>query len=157
MVAFPLFRIKHTIIFTSCDDVVSIRIKYIIVKYLIGSVEYVERVKIEQFMATQTFTGLALGGQPHKFAKTLCIKRPEFSHENEVRLLFNDAQKNKGKNRVASFSFDPDVIISEVALDPRLATSEFQQEKSRLINAGCKIPIIQSDLYQVTPTMIKFD
>ena len=67
--------------------------KFASLKYLIGSVEYIDRVKIEEFLANTTFTALMLGGQPHKFAKTLCIKRPEFSHEKEVRLIFQDTEK----------------------------------------------------------------
>jgi hypothetical protein len=131
--------------------------KFSNLKYMIGSVEYLERTKIEQFLSNTTFTELAMGGQPHKFAKTLCIKRSEFSHENEVRLLFQDVENNVGKNGVASFPFNHDMILDDVALDPRLSPADFQNVKSRLVKLGCKLPIIQSDLYQITPTTIRLD
>ena len=126
-------------------------------KYLIGSVEYLEKTKIEKFLLDTTFMDLAFGGQPHNFAKTLCIKRPEFSHENEIRLLFQDTQSNVGKNRVATFPFDAHAIISEVALDPRLTDTQFVEKKNELISLGCKIPIIHSDLYRINPTTIRLE
>lgn len=131
--------------------------KFASLKYLIGSVEYMERAEIEQFLANTSFTELALGGQPHNFAKTLCIKRPEFLHENEVRVLFQDIENNKGKNRVATFPFDADLILKEVALDPRLTQVEFEKTKSDLIKLDCNVPIIQSDLYHISPTTIHLD
>jgi hypothetical protein len=129
--------------------------KFASLKYLIGSVEYKQREEIERFLAATTFTDLALGGQPHRFANTLLIKRPEFLHENEVRLLFHDSEGNHGKNGVAVFPFHWDIIISEVALDPRLTESEFQIEKQKLVALGCTLPIMQSELYKFTPTKIR--
>jgi hypothetical protein len=65
-------------------------------KYFIGAVRYQERAEIEEFIKTTSFMDLALGGQADKFAQTLCIKRLEFSHEKEVRLLIQDIDHNHG-------------------------------------------------------------
>jgi hypothetical protein len=116
-----------------------------------------ERADIEQFLANTSFMDLALGGQSDKFAHTLCIKRPEFSHENEVRLLFYDTENNKGVKRVASFAFEPINIISEVALDPRMLPDEFEVAKEDLIRCGCTLSISQSDLYKINETIIRLD
>jgi hypothetical protein len=129
--------------------------KFASLKYLIGSVEYKQREEIERFLADTTFTDLALGGQPHRFAKTLLIKRPEFSHENEVRLLFHDAESGYGHNGVAIFPFNWDAILTEVALDPRLLESDFEVEKQKLASLGCTVPITQSELYKFTPAKIR--
>ena len=129
--------------------------KFASLKYLIGSVEYKPREEIEHFLANTTFTDLASGGQLRKFAKTLLIKRPEFSHENEVRLLFHDLEGNHGQNGVAVFPFPWKDILSEIALDPRLTEAEFQSEKRKLVALGCTVPIVQSELYKFTPTRIR--
>lgn len=129
--------------------------KFASLKYMIGSVEYKQKEEIERFLAETTFTDLALGGQPHKFAKTLLIKRPEFSHENEVRLLFHDSVGGYGQNGIAVFPFRWDTILTEVALDPRLSESEFQEEKKKLVALGCTVPITQSGLYKFTPSKIR--
>jgi hypothetical protein len=75
--------------------------KFATLMYFIGEVEYAERPEIEDFIRRTPFTALSLGGQAAPFAHTLCIKRPEFAHEDEVRLLIHDAED---KNRRASFS-----------------------------------------------------
>ena len=129
--------------------------KFASLKFLIGSVDYKSRVEIEQFLAKTTFNDLALGGQPHKFAKTLLIKRPEFQHENEVRLLFHDSEGSYGSAGVAVFDFDWKKIISEVSLDPRLTNSEYLELKQKLISLGCSVPIVQSELYKFTPSKIR--
>jgi hypothetical protein len=129
--------------------------KFASLKYLIGSVIYVDRLAIENFLATTSFTDLAKGGQPHNFAKTLLMKRPEFSHEQEVRLLFNDCESNHGGNGVAIFPFHWEAIISDVALDPRLTEAEYEAEKRKILAMGFNFPIAQSELYRFTPTTIR--
>lgn len=125
-------------------------------KYFIGVVQYFNRSTIEEYLNKLTFTNLAMGGQNLNFARLLCIKRNEFSHEKEVRLLFNDAN-SRINGKVASFDFDPFSILDEVALDPRLDEVSFISAKSKWLSIGCTVPIIQSDLYKFTPTTIKFD
>ena len=124
-------------------------------KYLIGSVKYVGRQEIENFLANTTLRCFASGGQPHGFAKTLLMKREAFSHENEIRLLFQDAEgKFRGKD-VAMFPFPWETVITGVALDPRWSESEFRTEQQKLTDLGCTFPIIQSDLYKFSPTVIR--
>lgn len=131
--------------------------KFASLKFLIGSVEYQSRSKIEQFLASTTFNDLALGGQPHRFADTLLIKRPEFQHENEVRLLFHDTEGTHANGNVAVFSLGWRKIFSEVALDPRLTDIEYDQLKQRLLSLGCTVPIVQSELYKFTPAKVRFE
>lgn len=129
--------------------------KFVSLKFLIGSVDYRSRIEIEQFIEKTTFNDLSLGGQPHKFAKTLLIKRPEFQHENEVRLLFQDVEGNHGCDGVAIFKFDWKKIISEVSLGPRLTNSDYVDLKQKLVSLGCSVPIVQSELYKFKPGKIR--
>lgn len=125
-------------------------------KYLIGSVEYKTTGEILSFLTETSLTDLMHGGQPHEFAKTLLIKRPEFSHENEVRLLFHDADNRYRQNGdVAEFPFSWDTVLTEVVLDPRLNETDFQLKKQKLISLGCTLPITQSELYKFTPSEIR--
>lgn len=117
--------------------------------YFIGKVTYKKRSEIEEYMKHITFTKIAMGGQNINFAKLLCIKRPEFSHENEVRILINDVDKRIGKNGCYSVDFDYVNVIEEVCVDPRLTEDEFKNIKNKLIVLGCTVPIIQSDLYKI--------
>lgn len=124
-------------------------------KYFIGVVKYMERPEIENFLSATAFTDLAVGGQPHNFARTLCIKRPEFAHEHEVRLLIHDAENNMGIGGVVNVDFDHAAVFDEVTLDPRLPTPEFESAREELIASGCKLPISQSDLYRINEAVIR--
>jgi hypothetical protein len=126
-------------------------------KYFIGEVRYISRADIEQFLNDTTFQDLSFGGMPHGFAKTLCMKRPEFTHESEVRLLFQDIEPKIGVNGLAYFPFNSNIILDEIALDPRLLDNEFEMTKTDLVNLRCTVPIIQSDLYQMTPATIRLE
>jgi hypothetical protein len=41
-------------------------------------------------MGPLAFDDLVIGGDGYRFADLLCVKRTAFSHEAEVRLLFQD-------------------------------------------------------------------
>lgn len=123
-------------------------------KYFIGKVSYGTKDKIDELLKSSTFTDMACGGQSGGFCQTLLVKREEFSHENEIRLLFNDVNdKFKGKDFV-TFPFQCTDLLDEVALDPRLSDFEFECLKAGLVSSGCDINIIKSDLYKFTPAVI---
>lgn len=125
-------------------------------KYFVGKISYESRQKIEKFLSEVAFTDLARGGQAEdQFAKTLCIKRPEFDHEQEVRLLFQDAQNQHTRQRVVTFSLDHTSVFDEVVIDPRMSESEFNAIKAEILQNGCLAPITQSTLYKISKTIIK--
>lgn len=118
------------------------------VKYFIGKVSYQSRSEIEELRGKNSLMNIASGGQNDKFARLLCIKRPEFSHENEVRILVYDTEK-KCANGCYIFPFDYQNIIEDVCIDPRLNTEDYLTVKNDLEKLGCVPPITQSELYKV--------
>lgn len=129
--------------FYDCSD------KFAALKFFIGEVHYKSKVDIEHFLMNNSFTSLTSGGQPQSIAETLCIKRREFEHENEVRLLFADTEKQYSDKNFINFAFDVG-IINDIALDPRLPLERFEKIKLDLTNIGFNfVPIEQSDLYKI--------
>ncbi len=118
-------------------------------KYFIGKVTYMQRSEIEDFMEKTSFGDIAFGGQNDKFARLLCIKRLEFSHENEVRILVDDTNK-KGRGGCYRVFFNYQDILEDVCIDPRLNTADYSAIKEDLENHGCTLPITQSELYKVS-------
>jgi Protein of unknown function (DUF2971) len=121
-------------------------------KYFIGLVEYKSRTEIEDFIGKINFTDFMMGGQMNDLVKTICIKRQEFSHEQEIRLLFQDS--NGTRNRV-KFPFNPNLTLDKITLDPRLSSDEFEVDRNVLVKLGCEVEIVKSDLYQFTPPGIQ--
>jgi hypothetical protein len=86
--------------------------------------------------------------------KTLLIKRKEFVHENELRLIYThsdpDQKKEYLNNDVFQYDFNPLEIIEQIVFDPRFDDGEYKSFKKILINFGFKSKIIKkSDLYQI--------
>jgi hypothetical protein len=135
-----------------CDTTV----EFAKLKYFIGKLEYEDRSKIEQFIKTTSFGDLAFGGQGDKFARTLCIKRPEFEHEKEVRLLIQDPE-HKVHTDVLTLPFAYDSVLSEIVCDPRLDSATFDRLKKDFFGLGCSLPIGQSDLYKIDEMTIRLE
>ncbi len=105
-------------------------------------------------MNNTSFWAMALSGQNDGFAKLLCIKRNEFKHENEVRLLIDDPN-NKGRDGCYGVDIEYQNIFEEICLDPRLKEDEFEKLKSEIEPFVGSILIKQSDLYKVSFQPIK--
>ncbi|MDQ1355324.1 MAG: hypothetical protein QG657_5634 [Acidobacteriota bacterium] len=124
--------------------------KYRSLKYFIGKVSYTSRSEIEKIMENTSFENISFGGHNDKFAGLLCIKRKEFSHEKEIRLLVSDLDPQKGKNGCYRIPFDYQNILEDVCLDPRLSVDAYSALKNDFEKMGCKLPITQSELYKVS-------
>jgi hypothetical protein len=128
--------------------------KFNTLNYFIGGVTYKSRSEIEELMNNTSFSDIAFGGQNNGFAKLLCLKRNEFSHESEVRILVNDNNKH-GKNGCYEIEIEYQNIFEEICLDPRLEDREFQNLKNEIQKFSGAIPVTQSELYKVSFNPIK--
>jgi len=115
-------------------------------QFFIGHVDYMTEAQITAMMEGLTFLDVSFGGQGDKFADLLCIKREAFQHEQEVRLLFQDLDPKRGADKVFKYKLNPNTIFEQVVLDPRL--KDHTAVQSRLVAAGCTLPISRSPLYQ---------
>ncbi|MGA2958699.1 MAG: DUF2971 domain-containing protein, partial [Thermodesulfobacteriota bacterium] len=82
----------------------------------------------------------------------LLIKRSEFEHEHEARIIYysssNDPIRIKSGNKdLIIFDIDPNQIIEKVVLDPRLNGVEFKRIESQIKSGGYKGNVERSSLY----------
>lgn len=87
-------------------------------------------------------------------ADSLFIKRKEFEHESEVRIVFAFSNNKLDVTipKFLSFSINPDDFIEEYLLDPRLDSEDAELIKKRMVEAGADADKIKlSKLYQFTP------
>ncbi len=129
-------------------------------KYFIGNVDYGTKEVLNNFTKENSFSSIAIGGQNDGFAKLLCIKREAFEHENEVRILVNEINKEKNKklNGLYKIKIDINVLIDDICLDPRLEETEYNKNKSEIQKLfHSNTPLFQSDLYQFDLSPIDLD
>jgi hypothetical protein len=74
--------------------------------------------------------GEAFFGTPDGRAESLWRKRARFQHENEVRLLCIGPDRHDKGDPIRRFPFDPNLLINEVAFDPRLALFERREREA---------------------------
>jgi len=113
--------------------------------YFIGMVRYYERAEIEKLLNEVSFFDMT-GGGPIQFAALLCVKRPEFEHEKEVRILIRD---DKTCFDIREIELDPFALFDELVLDPRLNSDAFECQTKQLRAVGWTKAINQSDLYKI--------
>jgi hypothetical protein len=131
--------------------------RFAALKFFIGEVRYESRADIEAFLARTSFADIAFGGQAKPFAETLCIKREEFAHEGEIRLLFNDAENQHVAASVVPFRFDTAALIDSVVLDPRMPEADFQAARNEIQSYGYSGEVLQSELYKFSPPVIRIE
>lgn len=65
-------------------------------------------------------------------ATTLLVKRPAFNHEREVRLILVLDDKSKSAEDTFSYPLDPNDLIDQIMLDPRMPQDKANYLKREL-------------------------
>lgn len=121
---------------------------HISLKAFLGSVEYRDEEQIRAMIRNEggpmTFDGSGLSQ-----ARALMVKRLEFEHEQEVRLLYNRIDVKTAAHNLATFPIDPSALFDETVLDPRLEAAEAAAFESSFRSAGYTGDIRQSQLYRL--------
>lgn len=98
------------------------------VKCYIGKVRY---VKTQDLMSFGDKVYEAYGVANDNLFKSLLIKRKAFSHEREIRLLYQSLS-NQNDAPLFRYNLDPNEVIDQLMLDPRLTAKEALALKSKI-------------------------
>ena len=116
--------------------------------YFIGKVQYLPEHEIRDFFENQFHGSEISVDQSGKIVvETLLIKRKEFEHEKELRLIY---RTDNAANPLYKYEIDPNDFIEEVLFDPRTDDSLCQSMEQRLrteFNFTGKIS--KSNLYHI--------
>lgn len=117
----------------------------------IGSVEYDSLNSIYQWLSNLK---LSVGNLAWTMAQSLFLKRQEFSHEEEVRIIISYAADDPRINKdIIIFQIDPNSFIEEILIDPRLiGTKKEGVIREHLVEMGAQDnKIYTSKMYNFTP------
>lgn len=117
----------------------------------IGRVDYLAQDQlISRFNDSRWATARVLDTTGRGQVSTLLLKRPEFAHEKEIRLVYFSNELNRTGSDVYSYPIDPLTLFDEVAFDPRWDHSQYLAAKTAAEKAGFT-NVIQSGLYRLPP------
>ena len=115
---------------------------------LFGKVVYRSKEDMEAWLKKVEAEGW--GKFMHYLSDSLFFKRPEFSHENEVRFLIHQNDEYEVKDYL-EMDIPVKDFIEEIALDPRLTEDEFRAYADEIKKDAGGITVCQSDFYHFEP------
>ncbi len=88
-------------------------------------------------------------------ADALLYKRDPFAHENEIRLIYVDAEKEFEHQEQIEVAIDPNKLIEEITIDPRVLAGNQEIWRTNWIrDLGFKNPVNRSLLYLGTALIV---
>ncbi len=127
--------------------------------YYIGSVGYETEGDLRKlFENPANASGAALDATGKGQAMTLFLKRKEFEHEAEIRLLYQfnkDGCSDQRPEDIWPFAIDPNTLFDDVLFDPRMDNAAFRAALQRLRALGFAKPVEQSTLYKLPNLIIQ--
>ena len=116
----------------------------------IGSVQYLPRERLLQHVANLVGSRgpeFFSAGRPR--AELRLLKRHEYSHEAEVRLIYVE-ERDSVAGKFVQVPFEPNDVFEDINFDPRLLTFERNERETVVRSLGYTGSISTSDLYQRT-------
>ena len=117
-------------------------------KYFLGRVSYKSQEELLNIFANPddyiaTLTNASARGP----VRALLLKRREFEHEKEVRLIYQDTEDSP--DDYALIPIDPLDLFDEVVFDPRMPIFSYEAFSAYIKAQGFEKPISRSELYQL--------
>ncbi len=132
------------------DSFYNPKYKWAMVAFYIGKINYESSADIQRYFEDPNNLEMIFDASGEGSVQTLLVKRTEFLHENEIRLIYaaNRDSDDLTKN-IYQYSIDPNVLLEELLFDPRFDDQLFADKKDELINLGFSKVIDKSKLYHV--------
>lgn len=86
-------------------------------------------------------------------AESLLYKRKEFTHENEIRLIYSGPDSANDSD-IHAFGITPNELIEELVLDPRMDAELVKAFRLAIENKQFRNPVSQSSLYRAPEGLV---
>jgi hypothetical protein len=124
--------------------------KYAMISFYIGKIKYGTSSEIQAFFEAPENLKMIFDSSGAGSVQTLLVKRTEFIHENEVRLIYSaNSETYDTTSRIYQYNFDPNSILDELLFDPRIDDILYSTKKAEFIAQGFTKAIEKSKLYHV--------
>ena len=120
------------------------------IAFYIGKINYETSTEIQTYFEDPENLDMIFGTSGEGSVQTLLVKRTEFRHENEVRLIYSaNSDTDDIKSRIYQYNFDPNSILDELLFDPRFDEGLYAIKQAEFIAQGFTKTIDKSKLYHV--------
>lgn len=125
--------------------------KWAMVAFYIGKIQYDTLDEIKSFLENPDNLDMIFDASGVGSIQTLLIKRMEFKHENEIRLVYAANTETDDMAKVIfQYDIDPNDLIDEILFDPRFDdVDSFAAREMEIRKFGFIKPIDKSKLYQL--------
>jgi hypothetical protein len=120
----------------------------------LGRMEYMTSTDIQKFMAGHLPSVAVFDSTGRGHALSLLVKRIEFNHEQEVRVIYNDSNSSITGD-VHPFRVDPLMLFHDLLFDPRMSSGTFRRCARLFKKQGFTRPMAKSSLYSLPSFVIK--
>ena len=124
-------------------------------RYFIGRVEYAAESELLNFFAnSDRYVATLTDASGRGPVEALLLKRREFEHEQEVRLIYQHSEDVVEDWMI--FPMNPNLLFDEIVFDPRMSVFSVTAFTNYIRSLGFTNPIRQSRLYRLPdiPTKI---
>jgi hypothetical protein len=124
--------------------------KWAMISFYIGKIIYESSVEIQQFFENPSNLNMIFQTSGEGSVQTLLVKRLEFKHENEVRLIYSaNDETDDTTSPIYQYRFNPNDILDELLFDPRFDDRLYETKKAKFSAQGFTKTIGKSTLYHV--------
>jgi hypothetical protein len=122
----------------------------------IGKVRYDTQQNISSFLSNPSYLESIIHDTTGRgMIDAQLMKRSEFEHEKEVRLLFQvDSSSPHIQNDIMRFDIDPNDLIDDIMFDPRINNRNENIYRQTIQRLGFNNPVLKSQLYSFVPVNI---
>jgi hypothetical protein len=124
--------------------------KWAMISFYIGKIMYESAAQIQKYFEEPDNLQMIFDTSGEGSVQTLLIKRTEYKHENEVRLIYSaNGETNDTASNFYQYSFAPNEILDELLFDPRFDNDLYATKKAEFITQGFVGQIDKSKLYHI--------
>lgn len=121
------------------------------IAFYIGKIQYETVAEIKAFLENPDNLEMIFDTSGAGSVQTLLIKRTEFKHENEIRLVYAaNTETDDLTKKIYQYEIDPNDLIDELLFDPRFEeVDNFVNREAQMRAFGFTKTIDKSSLYQL--------
>ena len=143
------------------DSYYNPKYKWAMIAYFIGKIQYETVEELKSFFENPENLEMIFDTSGAGSVQTLLVKRKEFEHENEIRLIYaGNTESDDLTKKIYQYDIEPNDLIDELLFDPRFDDKDadnFAKRKEEIKNLGFSKKIDKSNLYQLPEFDLKLN